>query len=93
MRESAALGFDGRKLLIFSDPSTETLARRRAIKPLTIQLQAKNISSRWGFPVCLTAKNQGISADLRFPEDLKEFCTKLGLPYPNLDNWEKIGAI
>lgn len=70
------------------DLSQKTLSRRRALKPLINQLQAKNISYRWGLAACLVAKNQGISATLRFPEDLKDFCSKLDLPYINLEMGE-----
>lgn len=85
----APIKFNETETFIFTDLSQETLTRRRALKPLVNQLQAKNISYRWGFPACLVAKNQGVSATLQFPEDLKEFCSKLDLPCINIENWEK----
>lgn len=89
MRSAAPIEINGAKILIFTDLSQETLARRRALKPLITQLQGKNISYRWGFPACLIATNQGTSATLRFPEDLNDFCSKLDMPLVNLENWEK----
>lgn len=89
MRSAAPVECNGAKILIFTDLSQETLACRRALKPLIAQLQGKNISYRWGFPACLLAKSQGISATLQFPEDLKDFCSKLDMPLVNLENWEK----
>lgn len=88
-RNSIPMEYMGAKLLIFTDLSPETLARRRALKPLTSHLQENNIIYRWGFPACLIAKNQGVSTNLRFPEDKKEFCSKLGLQFIKLENWEK----
>lgn len=72
-RNSTLLEYMGNKLLIFTDLSPETLARRRALKHLLSHLQEKNMSYRWGFPACLIAKNQVVSATLRFPEDIQEF--------------------
>lgn len=86
MKSAASIESNGAKLLIFTDLSQETLARRRALKPLINQIQAKNISYRWGFPACLKAKSQGVSATLQFPED---FCSKLDLPCIHLENWVK----
>lgn len=88
-RNSISMDYMANKLLIFTDLSPETLARRRALKPLISHLQENNISYRWGFPDCLIAKNQRVSVTLRFPEDIKEFCNKLGLPFIKLENWEK----
>lgn len=64
MRNGASIEFNGTKLLIFTDLSPKTLAHRRTLKPLISQLQAKNISYRWGFPACLIAINQGIPSTL-----------------------------
>ena len=88
-RNSAIMEYKGIKLLLFSDLSAETLARKRALKPLTSHLQSKDIPYRWGFPACLSVKNMGISAVIRFPEDVKEFCKKLNIQPMQIDNWEK----
>lgn len=57
MRKSVSIDFNGFKLSIFTDLSPETLACRRALRPLPSQLQARDITYRWGFPACLFAKN------------------------------------
>lgn len=79
--------YKGTKLLIFSDLAPETLALRRALKHLTSQLQANNIPYRWGFPACLMVKKQGVSAIVRFPKDIKEFCSRLNIQYIQVENW------
>lgn len=79
IRTAAEISYDGSELQIFSDLSTETLARRRLLKPLTEQMRALNVTYQWGFPACLKGKKDGRSAVLRFPEDLRDFCSKLDL--------------
>lgn len=89
LRSSAPIKYMGAEILVFTDLSQETPARRRELKPLIKQLQDKKIVYRWGFPACPTAENQGVAATLPFPEDLKGFCSKLELSLPQIENWGK----
>lgn len=57
MKKAASIKFNEIKLLIITDISWETLVHRRALKPLSNQLQAKNID--YIFPACLIAKKSG----------------------------------
>lgn len=88
MKKSPLEMFGGHKLQLFTDLSPTTLARRRALRPLTTILQAKNINYRWGFPIILTVNHQGTTVRLRSQDEVQEFCDKLGLQRIKIENWE-----
>ena len=88
LRGQPPIVLDGMELQIFSDLSAETLARRRALKPLLKQMIDLNIRYTWGHPACLIGTKDGRSATLRFPEELEEFCKKLDIQMPDLPGWE-----
>ena len=70
LRGQSPIVFEGIELQIFSDLSAETLARRRALKPLLKQMIDLNIKYTWGHPACLIGTKDGRSTILKFPEDL-----------------------
>lgn len=75
---------------LYPDLSWITLQKRRLLQPLLRILQEENIPYRWGFPFSLTAKNQGRSAVLRYPEDIQAFCNTVGISVPRLPEWDLI---
>lgn len=52
MKGIPSLDYEGAKLQLFADLASETLARRKFLKPLLEQLRAKNIKYSWGFAAC-----------------------------------------
>lgn len=80
--------FDGVQIQLYPDLSWITLQKRRLLQPLLQILQTKAIPYRWGFPFTLTAKHQGTSAVLRYPEDLRTFCNTLEIQSPQLPEWD-----
>ena len=80
LRRKAPLSYNGAEIQIFTDLAWETLARRRHLKQLLVQMRSLEIEYQWGFPACLIGKKDGISARLIFPEGLEAFCHKLGIP-------------
>lgn len=74
-------------LQIFPDLAAETLARRRILQPLLVQLKASNVQYSWGFPACLTGRKDGRSVVLRFPEDTPNFCERLNVHIIEIPGW------
>lgn len=89
-RSAKRVVFENTLIQLFPDLSWITLQKRRLLQPLLILLQEKNITYRWGFPFSLTARHQGKSATLRFPEDLENFCDILEIPTPRLPDWDLV---
>lgn len=82
LRGKTPLQFEGAKIQVFVDLAKDTLVRRRHLKPLLEQMIKQNVKYSWGFLACLLGSKDGRSARLRFPEELGEFCGKLGLQAP-----------
>lgn len=83
--------FENTQIQLFPDLSGITLQKRRLLQPLLSLLQENNIIYRWGFPFSLTARRQGKSAVLRFPEDFCDnFCDILEIPIPRLPDWDLV---
>lgn len=74
-------------LQIFPDPSAETLARRRTLKPLLEHLKLNNIQYSWSFPACLIRRKEGQLATLKYPEDTATFCDRLDIPLVEIPGW------
>ena len=89
--------FNETELQIFPDLATETLSRRRLLKPLLEHLKVQGIQYSWGYPACLIGKKEGRSATLRFPEEMTKFCKRLDIPLIEIPGWnepqEKISPI
>lgn len=84
--------FEDVQIQLYPDLSWLTLQKRRLLQPLLQTLQKEAISYRWGFPFSLTAKHQGKSAILRYPEDLRTFCEVLEIPAPQLPDWDIVAT-
>lgn len=84
--------FDDIQIQLYPDLSWITLQKRRLLQPLLHILQKKAITYRWGFPFSLSAKHQGKSAILRYPEDLRTFCDILEIPAPQLPDWDIVAT-
>lgn len=87
LKRKTQIEFAGGKLQIFQDLSQETLKRRRILKPLLEILREQEIQYNWGFPACLIARKNGISARLRHVEEIPDFCNKLEIPSPELEKY------
>lgn len=87
MKTSQPVKYGKSILQIFPDLAVETLARRRALKPLLEQMKTHNIQYSWGFPACLTGRKEGRTATLRFPEDTPKFCKHFELPIIEIPGW------
>lgn len=87
LRGKTPLKYEEARVLVFADLAKDTLARRRHLKPLLDQMVKQNIKYTWGFPACLFGSKDGRTARLRFPEELGDFCEKLGIQAPPLLDW------
>lgn len=84
LRGTPSVRFEDKDIQIFSDLSAGTLARRRQLRSLLEQLRRANIKYSWGFPTSLLVTREGRSLRLRFPEEIEDFCEKLGIPAPDI---------
>uniref|UniRef100_A0A8C5WK07 Uncharacterized protein n=1 Tax=Leptobrachium leishanense TaxID=445787 RepID=A0A8C5WK07_9ANUR len=82
---------DGHQLEFFQDLTPFTLAARKALRPITLQLRQRQIAYRWGFPFALHARTDGITAAIYRPADVPDFLTRLDLPPTLVINWEEGG--
>ena len=71
-REKSNLSFQSHNYQIFADISQLTIAKRRAMKPLLIELQQRNIKYQWGFPFSLRFTYQGTKIVCRSPDQLHQ---------------------
>ncbi|OCT79705.1 hypothetical protein XELAEV_18026514mg [Xenopus laevis] len=74
-RAHRALG----QLQIYSDLAPSTLAKRRALKGLTMQLREIGIRYKWGFPFKLMVSHNDKTFLLHDPDEMAAFAKKLGL--------------
>lgn len=74
-------------LQIFPGLASETLVRRRVLRPLLEQMKTHNIQYSWGFPACLIGRKDGRSTVLRFPEETERFCKKMDMPISEIPGW------
>lgn len=79
--------YEGTLIQIYQDLSQITLQYRRDLRPLLEALRNKNVIYRMKFPFGLLATNQGQSALLRVPEDLRPFCNAMDIPYMDVPDW------
>lgn len=86
-RSQNAVHFNGTAVSLLPDISKLTLDMRRALKPLTGALQAKQIKYRWGFPFNLFASHEGKSAIFRTLGDLPRFLGTFELPQISIPDW------
>lgn len=86
-RSQDAIYFNGTPISLLPDVSKLTLDMRRALKPLTSALQAKQIKYRWGFPFNLFASHDGKSATFRTLGDLPKFLGTFELPQIPIPDW------
>ena len=82
LRGKSPLEFDQHNIQIYQDLSQETLRRRRSFRPLLRVMQEQGIQYNWGFPACLIGRKNGVTARLRFIEEIPEFCKKIEIPIP-----------
>lgn len=80
LRERHPLQYEQTTLQVFADLSSETLSRRRQLKPLLEHLRQANIKYSWGFPAALIVHRDGKTVRLKFPEEVQDFCTELQIP-------------
>lgn len=73
------LDFDGAQISFFPDLSRCTLAKRRALRPLTKALQEAGIPYRWGYPFSLSVRRNGKIHIFKQPSDLQLFLAELNL--------------
>lgn len=95
LTNTASIDFDGAILQIFLGLSTETLAKKRALKPVLDHIHTANVQCGWSFPACLICKKNGCILILRLAEDLQDFCSKLDLTLLALPGWrdQQIGGL
>lgn len=79
-RNRSKVEFKGAKLQIFNDLSSITLAKRRALRPVTSHLQQYQVPYRWGFPFRLSVMKDGSQHSMRDLQECKTFIKNLGLP-------------
>ena len=89
-RNMRTIDFDGAPIQLFPDLSWITLQQRRSLQPLLTLLRERDFRYHWGFPFSLTAKRDGRSTTLRYPEDLQSFCKDLDIPVPPTSGWEPL---
>lgn len=66
--------------MLLADLSKQTLTMRRALKPVTDALQAKQIKYRWGFPFWLSSSYNGKSVIFCTLGDLANFLGTFEMP-------------
>ena len=86
-RAQDSILFEETRIHLLPDVSKLTLDLRRALKPLTGALQAKQIKYHWGFPFQLSASHDGKSAVFRTLGDLPKFLGTFELPMTSLPDW------
>lgn len=91
-RNMSTVDFDGALIQLFLDLSWITLQQRRSLQPLLTLLRDHDLRYHWGFPFSLTAKKDGWSTTLRYPEDLQSFCRDLNIPVPPTPGWDPLPA-
>lgn len=72
-RSQESISFNGTPVMLLTDLSRKTLLMRKALKPVTDTLQAKQIKYRWGFPFHLSASHNGKSSTFRTLRDMANF--------------------
>ena len=78
-REKSSLTFQGNNFQIFADLSQLTITKWRAMKPLLVELQQRNIKYQWGFPFSLRFTFQGSKIVCRSPDQLHQALIDLKL--------------
>lgn len=74
-------------VMLLPDLSRQTLAMRRALKPITSVLQERKIKYQWRFPFQLRVHHEGKTALFRTLGDLPRFLSTLELPQISLPDW------
>lgn len=89
-RTAGQITFSDMKIEVYQDLAWITLQQRRALRPLTKSLHEKGVKYRWGYPFALVVHKDGRSYTLREPDDLRQFCTDLGLPVMDVEEWRHL---
>lgn len=84
--------FDGAPIQLFPDLSWITLQQRRSLQQLLTLLRDHDFRYHWGLPFSLTAKRDGRSTTLRYPEDIQSFCRDLDIPVAPTPGWDPLPA-
>ena len=78
-RLKESLTFQGHTYQMFADLSPITVAKRREIKPLLLNLQLHHIPYQWGFPFSIRFTYQGAKYSSKTTTELKNTLQKLQL--------------
>lgn len=84
------IDFDGAPIQLYPDLSWITLQQRRSLQPLFTSLKEHDYRYHWGLTFSLTAKKDGRSTTLRYPENLHSFCRELDIPVPPTPGWDPL---
>ena len=79
--------FNNTPVMLLPDLSRQTLMMRKALKPLTLLLQSKQIKYQWRFPFHLRVHHEGKTAIFRNLGDLPTFLSTLELPQVAIPDW------
>lgn len=79
-RTKGLIEYKGNTIQLLSDLCHFTLEKRKALKPLLVLLQDRNISYRWNFPFQLQIRKEGKWLSIRGPSDIPAVATALELP-------------
>ncbi|CAN2391859.1 hypothetical protein PRIEUP_LOCUS1899, partial [Pristimantis euphronides] len=74
-------------VFVLPDIAKKTLALRKALKPLLMELKTRDISYRWGYPFQLSARKERKTTLFRNIKDLPGFLKILNLPQIPLPEW------
>ncbi|CAH2293629.1 Hypothetical predicted protein [Pelobates cultripes] len=75
------------QIQILPDLAWLMLQGRRALRPITQALQAKEIRYRWGYPFSLTASHQGVQSCITIVLDVPDFIKTFDLPQIEIQDW------
>lgn len=86
-RETNDVTYNGARLQFYQDLASSTLAKRRALKPVTEALRLHKLPVRWLFPFGLAASKAGQQIVIRSPQDLADAWDKLGIAPVEVQPW------
>lgn len=78
-RDKKDLNFQGNNYQLFADLSQVTISKRRAMKPLLMELQRQSIIYQWGFPFSVRFAYNGTKYICRSNEELQQTLIDLHL--------------
>lgn len=77
----------GAQIMLYSDLSRRTLAKRRSLRPLTKVLVEGGITYNWIYLFTLRAFKNGRTYILQSPANLSVFMKNLDIPQMELEPW------